>query len=402
MRAWSLSSLLWLSAAVPAACALAGLLMHRYPRNLRSVRPIPQLVCWRIVSRGINIEALTATILRCRAESRANPLFRYIIEVITDASPDGLPSPAADLAYIQVPASYQTPAGTRNKARALEYALRYSRLHDDAWIVHLDEETHPTPSGIRGIARMIAEEERSGRLRIGQGTIVYHRDWKAHPFFTLSDCSRTGDDLGRYHLAMRLGIPLFGLHGSYIVVRNDVEKHVGFDVGPAGSITEDAFWACLQMQAGRRCRWVDGYLEEQCTQSLSDFMKQRRRWFNGLVKVVVYAPVRLRWRATLGISMAAWALAPVALAYTLAHFAVGGYIDPWVRALANGSFAVYITTTLVGLKVNLAEHGVTGTTKRAAWCVAWLLLMPVFGLMEGASVGYAMARPSSGFHVVKK
>jgi len=402
MHAWSLASVLWLSAAVPAACELAGLLMHRYPRNLGRVRPIPQLVCWRIVSRGINTEALTATIRRCRAESRANPLFRYVIEVVTDTSHDGLPEPAPDLIYIRVPTSYRTPGATRNKARALQYALQQSRLPDDAWVVHLDEETRPTASGIRGIARMIDEEEKTGRLRIGQGTIVYHRDWKAHPFFTLSDCVRTGSDLGRLYLSMRIGVPLFGLHGSYIVVRNDVEKRVGFDVGPIGSITEDAFWGCQQMQAGHRCRWVDGYLEEQCTQSVPDFMKQRRRWFNGLVKVAVFAPVKLRWRLVIGISMAAWALAPLAWAYTLAHFALGGYIDPWVRAVANGSFAVYITTTIIGLKVNLAEHGVTSRFRRTGWCLGWLMLMPVFSLMESASVAYAMVRPTNSFHVVKK
>ena len=201
---------------------------------------------------------------------------------------------------------------------------------------------------------------------------------------------------------MRVGIPLFGLHGSYIVVRNDVEKAVGFDVGPLGSITEDAFWGCQQMQAGRRCRWVDGYLEEQCTQSVSDFMKQRRRWFNGLVKVAIYAPVKLRWRAVIGLSMAAWALAPFAWVYTIAHFALGGYVDPWIRLMANGSFAVYITTTLVGLRVNMTEHGFTGKGNRIRWCISWLALMPLFSLMESASVAFAIVKPSSKFHVVKK
>lgn len=400
--AWSGASLLWLSALVPSACELAGLLMYRNPRWPRAVAPIPQLVSWRIVSRGINVEALTATILRCRAESQANPLFRYVIEVITDTSHAGLPAPADDLVYIRVPKDYQTPKGTRNKARALNYALHYSPLPDDAWIVHLDEESQPTPSIIPGIARMITEEEASGQLRIGQGIIVYHRDWKNHPFFTLSDCIRTGSDLGRLFLSMRIGVPLFGLHGSYIVVRNDVEKQVGFDVGPVGSITEDAFWGYQQMEIGRRCCWVDGYLEEQCTQSPSDFVKQRRRWFSGLIKVAVQAPVKLRWRIMLGVSMLAWALAPLAWGYTIGHFITGGYVDPAVRALANGSFAVYIVTTLAGLRVNMNEHGIRNPLKRVGWCLTWLFCMPVFSLMESISVAYALARPATGFHVVRK
>ena len=400
--AWSGASLLWLSALVPAACELIGLLMYQNPKWPKAIKPIPQLVTWRIVSRGLNTKALTATILRCRAESLANPLFRYVIEVVTDTSHDGLPAPAPDLHYIRVPKNYETPRATRNKARALNYALRYSPLPDDAWIVHLDEESQPTRSLISGIARMIAEEEESGELRIGQGIIVYHRDWKNHPFFTLSDCIRTGSDLGRLFFSMRLGVPLFGLHGSYIVVRNDIEKQVGFDVGPEGSITEDAFWGYQQMEAGRRCRWVDGYLEEQCTQSLSDFMKQRRRWFSGLVKVATKAPVRLRWRFVLCVSMLAWALAPLAWGYTIAHLITGGYVNPLVRALANGSFAVYIVTTLAGLRVNMTEHGIRNPLKRFGWCVTWLCCMPVFSLMESVSVAYALARPATGFHVVRK
>jgi beta-1,4-mannosyltransferase len=399
---WSWASLLWLAPLLPACCEFAGLLTYRHPRAPHNSQPIPQLVCWRIVSRGINKEALTATILRCRAECQATPLFRYVIEVITDTSHDDLPLPAADLHYIQVPLNYRPPNGTTAKARALHYALQVSPLPDNAWIVHLDEETQPTPSGIRGIAKAVAEEEASGRLRIGQGVIVYHRDWRNHPFFTLSDCIRTGSDLGRTFLSMRVGAPLFGMHGSFIVVRNDVEKAIGFDLGPAGSVCEDAYWGCLQMEAGVRCRWVDGVLEEQCTQSVQDFLKQRRRWFSGLVKVVVHVPASLRWRVVLAINMLAWALAPVTWGYTIAHFIVGGHVNPVVRALANGSFAVYVVTTLAGLRVNMAHHGIRNPLRRLGWCVMWLVCMPVFSLMESAGVAYAIARPAKGFHVVKK
>ena len=73
-------------------------------------------------------------------------------------------------------------------------------------------------------------------------------------------------------------------------MRNDVECAIGFDFGPRGSITEDAFWALVAMERGHRTRWVEGYLEEQSTQSVVDFIKQRERWFRGLVAVVFDAP----------------------------------------------------------------------------------------------------------------
>jgi beta-1,4-mannosyltransferase len=399
---WSLGSLIWLSATLPALCELVGLLMYRRPRQLSRVKPVPQLVCWRIVSRGLNKEALRATILRCQNEMAATPLFDYLIEVVIDTSPDGFPPPGWNLRYLVVPESYQTVNGTRAKARALNYALEHSPLSNTAWIVHLDEETHPTESSIRGIARMIAEEEASGQLRIGQGTIVYHRNWTKHPLLTLSDCIRTGSDLGRLYMSMAVGIPLFGLHGSFIVVRNDVEKRIGFDLGPLGSTTEDAWWGCMQMETGTRCRWVDGHCEEQSTESVRDFVKQRRRWFCGLVMTALACPVRLRFRSVIGLSMLAWALTPVVWAYTLLHFVLGGFVPPEIYVLADLSFATYVTATFVGLRVNLNEHGIEHPGHRIGWFVLWMVLMPAFSLMEAGSIGYAMMRPSLGFHVVKK
>jgi egghead protein (zeste-white 4 protein) len=220
----------------------------------------------------------------------ATPLFDYVIEVVTDCPALALEPPNSDIRYIEVSPEYTTGKGSRFKARALQYALEKSELPDNAWIVHLDEETRPTPSGIKGIAKAIAEEEHREATtglppRFGQGAILYHRDWRRHPFLTLADNVRTGDDFARFHFQHRLGRTVFGLHGSYIVVRNDIEKVGGFDFGPVGSITEDAFWALVCMDAGIRCRWVEGYLEEQSTQSLKDFVFQRRRWYQWLAKV---------------------------------------------------------------------------------------------------------------------
>jgi beta-1,4-mannosyltransferase len=399
---WGWLSLLWLAPTIPAVCELAGLLMYREPRWPAVDRPIPQLVCWRIVSRGLNAEVLTATVARCRAEMAALPLFPYIIEMIIDTSHDGLPPPAADLRHIRVPAGYTTPNGTTAKARSLNYALAVSPLPDDAWIVHMDEESQPTPSGIRGVAQMIAEEEASGKLRIGQGVITYHRDLERWPFFTLADSTRTGSHLGRLFLAMRLGVPLFGTNGSFIVIRNDVEQKTGFDVGPRGSITEDAWWGYLQMETGRRCRWVDGCIEEQSTRSAGDFLRQRRRWFSGLLNVVLHAPVRLRWRVMLGISITAWVITPLAWLYTIEHFIHGSHVNAGVQAAANFAFAAYLVIALFGLKRNLIEHGVRNPAKQAGWFVTWLACLPLFGLMESAGVAWALVRPARSFHVVEK
>ena len=401
---WGWAGLLWVAALIPALCELAGLYLWHAPRSAQ--RYVNTLVCWRIVSRGTNTEALTATIEACRREMDLTPLFPYVIEVLVDGNTEGvgLPPEGGDMYYVRVPKDYVTPGGTRNKARALHYALQASPLPPYAWIVHMDEESWPTPSGITGIAAMITEEEEDRPLdpRIGQGTITYHRDWEAHPFFTLSDCIRSGSDKGRLYLSMKIGVPLFGLHGSFIVIRNDVEQSMGFDIGPAGSLTEDAWWGTLAMDRGIRCRWVEGHVAEQCTQRVPDFLKQRRRWFNGMDRTARKAPARLRWRLTLLASMAAWACAPIAWIYTIGHLAEGGYISPVIRVLADLSLAVYVATTLIGLQLNMREHGITSLIQKVRWAVTWLACLPVFSLMESVAVAYALVRPAKDFHVVRK
>ena len=286
-------SLLWLGALLPGSLGLIGTLLYRFPTDLDAIRPINRMICWRIVTAGKNIDIVLSTIRRCRAEMAKTPLAPYLIEVVIDACDNvaRLPAGDVDVRVIVVPPEYATPNKSRYKARALHYALFNSSISETAWIVHLDEETQPTQSAIKGVCKFIAEEEASGRLRIGQGALLYHREWKRHPFLTLADNVRTGDDLARFHLQHRLGVTMFGLHGSFIVVRNDVEKATGgFDFGPNGDITEDAFWAIKAMQNGLRCAWVDGFMEEQSCMSIVDFLRQRRRWFHGLVKTVLYAP----------------------------------------------------------------------------------------------------------------
>lgn len=399
---WSWGSVLWLGAVIPGTMGLLGMLAFRHPKHLDTVKPITTLVAWRIVSRGTNTEALTATIRRCQKEMQKTPLFPYIIEVVTDTRGIKVLPPDNDIRYIVVPTRYQTPNKSSFKARALHYATIHSPLPDNAWIVHLDEETQPTASGIKGICEMIMQEETTGKLRIGQGPILYHRSWRKYPYLTLADNVRTGDDFARFHFQHKLGVTVFGLHGSYIVVRNDIEKSIGFDFGPQGSITEDAFWALVAMQKGHRCRWVEGYLEEQATQSLLDFIKQRRRWFQGLAKVSLHAPVRLYWRFSLAMNTLLWAIAPFAALYTIAHLFYGSTPQGWIQFFANYSFASFAVLYIIGLKANLDEHGIHNFWQRSLWYIAQLILFPTFSLLESVGVLAAVFRPTAGFHVVKK
>lgn len=396
-------SVVWLLGLPAGLLGLIGTLTFRHPAHLDTVGPIEHHVCYRIVSRGTNIEALTATVTRCLDEMAAHPLFPFTIEVVVDEGCDSERLPQDPrLKVLTIPHSYETTHHSMFKARALQFALETSTLADDAWLVHLDEETHPTWSGIRGIAEMIAQEEDSQLLRVGQGAILYHRNWRQHPIMTLADMHRTGDDFARFHFQHRLGITLFGMHGSFIVVRNDVEKAIGFDFGPDGSITEDAFWALKLMESGGRSRWVHGYLEEQSTHGWRDFIHQRKRWFQGLILAGLRAPTALRWRLPLLFFTVLWGAAPIALLYTVLNILVGSAVHGTVRLLADVSFASFLTLYIVGLRSNLDAAGITAPGQRLGWLTLQLLLAPIFGVFESLGVVAGVLQPPRGFHVVKK
>lgn len=403
---WSCFSLLWITGGViPGTVGFIGQLMYTHPDDLDDVQPTTQKVVFRIVSRGTNRDALIATIRSCQDRMEETPLFPYLIQVVTDITDLPLCIAFPDVHFVSVPNDYRTPHGSRFKARALHYAslLESPQITDDTWIFFLDEETHVTSSCIKGTCRMISAEKDSPMPKIGQGAILYHRLWKKFPILTLAESIRTGDDFARFYFQHKLGIALFGLHGSFILMRNDViEKAGGFDFGPDGDITEDAFLALKLMGMGYRLGWVEGYVEEQSTQSMLDFVMQRCRWWQGLAKVSLYAPAHFGWRICLGINTVLWALAPFAMIYTIAHFFYGNEINPIIRFLANYSYATFISLYLIGLQANMREHGITNPLQKAFWWILQILLFPFFALLESAGVIWAMVKPSQGFHIVKK
>jgi egghead protein (zeste-white 4 protein) len=395
------SSATWVAPVAVTAVTIVGYVLFRRPDPppmRMAVLDVP--VCFRIVARGDNVSAVQGTVHSIRATMAALPAFPYSIEVVTD-TPVPLP-PAPEIVPMVVPSGYATARGSLYKARALQFAVEHSAIPDTAWIMHLDEESHITRSLVLGIVRAVAEEHGSESPRIGQGLILYHRNLEEDLLFGLADSIRSGDDVGRFYVQHRLGVTLFGLHGSFILVRNDIEKEIGFDVGPEGSVTEDAFWALQQMALGRRCRWVDGVIVEQAPQRLADFLKQRRRWFVGLCQVVRHAPVPLRWRLPLAFSVVAWSLAWLGVLYTYVNLVTGIDTPDVIWLAGTFAFAVYVAQYLTGLRINMDHRGVRGFWRRGRLYVLQVLLVPVFGLMEAAGVVYGIVKPEFAFHVINK
>ena len=401
--------IIWLLSLPSALMYIVGAIMFKHNTRLDDVSPIPHNVVFRIVSRGMNADCLLATIRKCREEMQRNPLFPYLIEVVTDG--DSFEAPyEPDLVHLKVPLEYHTVGGTMFKARALHYACESSVVPDDTWVVHLDEETRPTSSSIKGIAAFVKEcEEKQDLLRVGQGCLLYHRSFTTHPFLTMADMRRTGDDLGHFYLQHTIGFTMFGLHGSFVVCRQDKEAAIGFDIGPRGSITEDSWWILLAMQRGYRTKWVDGYLEEQSTQSIMDFVKQRRRWYYGLTKVVGFCPVHWKYRFIIAWHVATWVLAPLVLPFQVAYavllFVYDIAVSNVIRVLCIITLTVMFLLYMNGLVVNMQENKMKWW-KKPLYAISMVVAIPFCTALELFSVIMAFFAPLSitgrGFHVVSK
>jgi len=362
---------------------------------------MPHHVVFRIVSRGDQPGIVVATVWSVLEAMQSRPLFPYDVEVVSDFPVRELPDHDRVRAIV-VPPEYQTQHGATHKARALHYALMTSSAPDHAWVLHLDEESHITEELVIGVQEHVTKEEANGKHRIGQGLITYHRDLGSNRLYSLADSIRVGDDMGRFHLQYRFHSILFGMHGSFVLVRGSVERQVGFDFPPEACTTEDTTWALHQMAAGNRFCWVNGTVVEQSPRTFIDFIRQRRRWFTGMWWAARRSPVPWRFRASLWLAMFLWTVGWTGFTYSLLHIFSGVRIPGPLAVVGDAIFAVYVTNYVMGLWVSLSGREGFGVLRRSGYLVLQVVLIPVFTVIEASAVVYGLARPERRFHVVEK
>jgi beta-1,4-mannosyltransferase len=402
-------------------------LVHGAPREL----DLDFVIYVRYVTRGNNPllvgqNARDASII---FRSAGVPDDMFVVEIVTDKS---LKLQSCDLGNaavheIVVPHDYHPPGGALYKARALNYAILASPARDRDWIVHLDEETRFDEDTVAAIVEHCARQNYNVRIAktqewpsIGQGPIVYGRSMVSNSGMpsaglgnwvtTLADSSRVSDDCGRYRVQYENGEVWVGMHGSFVVAGNCVEKAVTFDHGVEGSIAEDAFFAMLARTRSVQFAWIDAFMYEQSPFTFEDFIKQRARWLVGGLKVCSSSRIPFHVRSGMLAMTGLWSLMPFTY-FSLILAILFGNIDPTLASdqwyyhlilplMASMSVWSYIFGFLVTFKVK--DFGVFGYV---TLLYIQLALTPVFGLMEVCSVAYALwnfSVLSVAFHVVQK
>jgi egghead protein (zeste-white 4 protein) len=407
----------WLIWGEPARRAPCGVAVPRLPSG------DPVLLVFRFCARGQNVEVLRESVAAVRRAFAEYDVLgaRYRIEVVSERALD---LDGGVEVYI-VPPTYAPPHGARFKARALTYLQAVTQPDPAAWHVYLDEESCVDARALAGIYAFVTHALRRAQRHhlstprlIGQGAILYEG---GSAFFRGADALRTGDDLGRFRLQYALGAPIFGAHGSYLVVRGAEEPALSFDVGPANSITEDAAWALRAWARGWRFGWVRGYVHEQPPQRATDFIRQRARWLTGIRHVVRDASIPLRFRAILFGFVVLWHLSVLPLGIAIVALVTQTEPFTWARLPADFAWTAFVLAYLHGLDAQIRHRmrlrraagdarrlTAMGACARGLWFAAryvgeCLLVLGVFwyALLEVAGVVYSF-KPQDGFYVIKK
>jgi beta-1,4-mannosyltransferase len=304
---------------------------------------------------------------------------------------------------------------SHHKARALTYLQEQTHPQSEDWHIYLDEESKIDEVFIAGIYRFIVHSEQKMRQPkhryrgyIGQGTIIYQG---GHWFFRGADAIRTADDLGRFHFQYRLGMPIFGMHGSFIVVRGIDEASLTFDVGPRNSIAEDTAWALRAWMKGFRFAWIDGFLYEQPPQTVKDFIKQRCRWLIGIRLVLGDKTLPLRYKWCLGIFTYSWhlSLIPTLVAIMALFTHTNAFL--WVQIPANFVWTVFFLSYLQGTHAQTRRSAQFFFRRQSSYfqrvkmqIFSSPLALGIFWytLLESVSILYSCIRPRQGFFVIRK
>ncbi len=408
-----------------------------FPRaNWKRLRPIPELLrnsdfvlYFRYVTRGTSANLVLENCRRAAHILRSTgiPDEMWRVEVVTDNIVSVSNLDERQVYELVVPSSYSPSSGALYKARALQYAIEKSPARDNDWIIHLDEETRFDGDTVNAIVQHCATQAaavRAGHLEwpsIGQGLIVYGRamlpslattNTQGRSWLTsLADSARVADDCGRFRLQYECGEVWLGMHGSYVVVPNSVERAITFDHGVEGSIAEDAHFALAARARGVRFAWVDAIMYEQSPFTLRDFARQRARWLVGGLLVVNNDRLPLGVRAVMGTLSTLWAAMPLTYLCVTAAVVLGsldhgesGFVRNLYVLMLPASVSLGVWSYLFGYFVTFYAQGL-GVVRFVALLFAQLAVMPVFGLMELGGVVYGLLnfrKLSHGFHVVQK
>ncbi|KAL5035988.1 hypothetical protein BDV3_004731 [Batrachochytrium dendrobatidis] len=336
------------------------------------------------VTKGDNLEAVMRSWNAHKHLEALDPCVR--VHVLTDE-----PHFIEGINCFTCPKSFQT-LHSKYKARALEWYRQSMKYTEHDWVLHLDEESVIDDQSVLRCLDFIKYEH---DYHWGQGVILYnqYRYWR-NWLFTVADAIRVADDLARFQLQYTyFHRPVFGAHGSFLLMNGAVENAVTWDLG---SLTEDYQFATSAWQMGYKCGKIPALVREQSPIDLIGFLKQRRRWYVGIRRLPMLLPK---------IWAAFWTLGIFALYGTIASVFLGIWIPlgtpRWFGLLKDFSFVTFIYLYLLGIFIQEVDRK-TNPIMIFLRLIVTAVLQFIACVIEAMAIMYGIIFPPADFDVIRK
>lgn len=179
------------------------------------------------------------------------------------------------------------------------------------------------------------------------------------------------------------------------------ERLVSFDNGKDGSIAEDCFFAMRAFAEGYTFDFIEGAMFEKSPFTLMDYLRQRKRWLQGIQLVVHSAAIPCRFKILLAMSLYAWVTLPL----TTVSFAIAPFfplpcpfiVDFLSAFLAAMNAYMYIFGALKSVSVYNVRP-----VQGVACVIGAVLAIPVNLVIENVAVVWGLFGEKHKFYVVDK
>ena len=327
-----------------------------------------------------------------------------------------------------LPPDYATPHGTQLKARGLHYAVERRRQGWNAkpgrtFIVHYDEESVLVPEEMRKLIAQLAKTDK----KVLEGPIYYPLEYRDAAALCRSMEANRPVGCFECRRVMEKGLPLH-LHGSNLVVDEEFENELGWDIGCLDGqplIAEDYVFGMIAFtRAGSEVfGWHGVVMLEQPPFSVKSTFKQRHRWIFGVLQGMeinrrLPAFKRLAWVtrqriawgtryriATFALGVVAGGISMLLLPYyallNIQALRAGGELTlPWgVNLWLAVVGALWLGSVLIGAWCNVSDAGLH-KSERVTEVARAVLLAPIAGLIESSAALWAVAEWATGRRAV--
>ncbi len=347
---------------------------------------------------------------------------------------------------ICVPPDYMTENETLLKARSLQYSIEYRKKKRDSgncygfsFIFYFDAESTITEEDFRRIIHSIIT---SPQKKVLQGPIIYpHKYFKSN---VLSRQMESGRPFNCHHCiqVMKKPPPLH-LHGSNLLVEEDLVESIGWDFGRVNNqplLAEDLMFGLkVYLEHGPEpFGWHGGQIHEQPPFSTRESMNARMRWVTGAWQILSLLKSdpemkQLPWKKRTWIL---WRIRTRVLIHSLSFFAMGFVLfnalifffpSLFSQFLLDGegetstfrtirtfiSVFFFLPGTIFwifgiinGSAKNIEPLGLSWKKRLIEYCKL-LLVTPIASMLESGCVLYAtlrwlLGKPYSTWHITNK